>query len=61
MFVATVETTPFVALRSPVRVPIPSEVVVAFLKSAFTKCEVEEAKTPFCAQKGEVVAAATTP
>ena len=56
-----VETTPFVALSSPVRLPMPSEVVVAFVKSAFTKCEVEEAKIPFCAQNGELVAAATTP
>jgi hypothetical protein len=29
-------------------------------KSAAVKCEVEEAKMPFCAKSGEVVAATTT-
>ncbi len=35
--------------------------VVAAVKFALTKCEVEEAKMPFCAQIGEVVAAVITP
>ena len=36
-------------------------VVVALMKSAFAKCEVEEAKSPACAQSAVVVAAVFTP
>ncbi len=37
------------------------EVVVASAKSAFTKCEVDEAKMPFCAQSTVEVALVLTP
>ncbi len=60
VLVAIVPTTPLVALRRPVSVPMPRLVVVAFVKSALAKCEVEEAKMPFCAQIGDVVAAVST-
>ena len=35
-------------------------VEVAAVKSAFTKCDVDDAKMPFCAHKDEVVAAVIT-
>jgi hypothetical protein len=38
-----------------------SPVEVALDQSRFAKCEVEEANSPFCAQMGEVVAAAVWP
>ena len=59
--VAIEETTPLVARRSPVSEPIPRLVVVALVKSALTKCDVVEAKIPFCAKSGEEVAAEMTP
>ncbi len=61
MLVAIVPTTPFVALRRPVSVPMPRLVVVAFVKSALTKCEVEEAKIPAVANRGVEVAEVLTP
>ena len=59
--VEVAETVPLIACSGPVSEPIANVVVVALIKSAFVKCEVLEAKTPCCAQKGEEVAAAMTP
>lgn len=55
--VAMTEPRELVA-RRPERTLVTARlVVVACAKSAFAKCEVEEAKMPDCAQSGEVVAA----
>jgi hypothetical protein len=59
--VEVADTAPFIACSGPVRAPIYSELVVLFKKSAFAKCEVDEAKMPACAQNGEVVAAEMRP
>ncbi len=50
------EATPVIA-----RLVVVALVEVELVKSAFTKCEVDEAKMPFWAKSGEVVAAVSTP
>ena len=45
------------AVANVARPDTPKAVVVALIKSADTKCEVEDAKTPACAQTGDEVAA----
>ncbi len=46
------DVTPIIA-----RFVVVAAVVVVLLKSAFTKCEVDDAKIPACAQIGDDVAA----
>ena len=55
---------PPTALKKPAMVEdevTERNVVEAEKKSAAAKCEVEDAKSPLCAQMGEVVAAVMTP
>jgi hypothetical protein len=59
--VATTEPLAFVVRSAEGTLVTASAVVVAAVKSALTKCEVDDAKIPFCAQSGEVVAAERTP
>ena len=59
--VPTTAPLAFVVRSADGRFVRPSVDVVAFVKSALTKCEVEDAKIPFCAQSGEVVAAVRVP
>ena len=48
------------AVAKVARPETPKAVVVALIKSAEAKCEVEEAKTPDCAHSTELVAAVMT-